>query len=61
MKGLKITHKRIEGKKTIEVSVFSYLLITNPILNQPISGSRFSSKYIPEAKISINEWFKKIF
>ena len=61
MKGLTIVHKKIEGERNKRVIVTSETLNRNPILNQPISGARISKKYIPESRIEINEWFKKIF
>tara|TARA_R110000737_G_scaffold91260_1_gene123547 strand:+ start:1538 stop:1723 length:186 start_codon:yes stop_codon:yes gene_type:complete len=61
MKGLTIVHKKIEGERNKRVIVTSDTLARNPILDQPISGARISSKYIPESRIEINEWFKKIF
>lgn len=55
MKGITIVHKKAK------VIVSSEVLKMNPILNMPISGIGISKKFIPATKISINEWFKKIF
>mgnify|MGYP003663948284 CR=1 FL=1 len=44
-----------------KIKVISESLNRNPLLNQPISRVKIKRKYIPKHRLTINEWFTKIF